>query len=260
MRKSYFSISTDSYAIKDVISILTAAGIDMDKLFFAKPMTFYLCRNLYVAYSFGEASYGFAFIHKFKQNVINYYNVKSMPQDYVLHKRSSKKRSIINFEEVKSYVKENFPSYNRVHFPDTFDTFEKTVKKYSLVKFYFSGTGSSMINVIFMNQNTGAVYFIFNFYDPPILLISNIFRIWTKCFKVYHHDHNRDNCLFTKELLDQLKFTIIDVMYSIRTSKWKNIDQCYNLYERARDFYNNALKIINGKIINYTFREINCTL
>ena len=258
-KTSYFAISTDSYAIKDVQSILEASGIDESRLLYIRPKTFYHCKNLYIAYSFSQSAYGFAFLPKFKHTILNYYKIKSVPLNYVLHQRRSSKRSIINFEEVKNFVKMNFPVYNWVHFPDIFDTFERTVREFSRIKFYFSGTGSSMMNIIFMKQDTGAVYYIFNFYDPPVLLISNIFRIWTKCFKIYDHNHFQSNCVFTKELLDKLKFTMIDVMYSMNNSRWKDSDQCYNLYEVTRNFYIDALDVINSNIINYTLQKVNCS-
>lgn len=255
--KSYFSLSTDCYEINDIMSILSASGINENRITFIEPKTFYYCKNLYMVYGFTQAAYGFAFLPKFKKNILEYYGIESTPENYVIHRRGGAKRAINNFKEVCYFVKANFPEYGWTLFPNVFPTFRQTVVQYSRVKFYFSSTGSSMTNIIFMKENTGAVYYIFDFYDPPVIFVSNIFRIWTKCFKLYDHKHFRDNCTFTKTLLDLLKITMIDVMCSMETLQWKSSKQCHNMYDEVEGFYNKSLDVLEKNIRDYTLQEVN---
>ena len=239
IRRSHYVINNDSFRVKYLREILTSAGINMSKVAFLDPNNFYYTRNIYISYSFYPNGYSFGFILKLKKNILSHYNLKyENPSSYILHRRKNYARSINNFDFVYKNIQSTFPNITWEIMPNTLDTFIETLKIFIRAKFYFSATGSSMMNILFMKKGMGCAYYFFNSIDPPVIITSIVSNIWSACFEIPNLDHRISNCHFSMSDIKNLVNTFKKVFYAIEFKRWPQTSECHVLKYNKSELFN----------------------
>lgn len=132
----------------------------------------------------------------------------------------NRNRHILEFPELVKACQKHFEGNIDVRELAEYKSLEEAVKQYSPIKIFFSPTGSSIINCMFMAENTGIVCCLGDLNDPPAECAAKVLHKWMITVAVpgmKHHAADKGSLPHESAIK-----SIEAVMYAIEHQEWQN--------------------------------------
>lgn len=222
-------------------------------------------KKIYYVNSPRRCSNGIPLCKRVREFYMKYFST-GPPSMYVLHRRVSNTRTIMNFDELFSYVKKNIPNYDWKVLVDSFKSMRESILVHSSIKLLVGSTGSNIVNTLFFKESSGTVYFLTSHIDTPIILLTEVAHVWSYFFRLRDHSyhHFAHNITLTKHDFKVLKFCITQCLYAIKNHKWLQeakcavihpLDNCLESTKQLFNIYFNKYKYNISKEIKFTLGE-----
>lgn len=219
--KSKSSLLITPYGLDEVIKeIFSLLGF---KMYIVVPKdNFIFARNIYMIINKHISTYNANQIfYKFKEAIIEklgYLGTDAFR--YVIFTRQKyRSRYIKNYKEIYLRCQQDFKDKKWDIYPPMFENFSVTVLRFLEIKFFVGTVGSNSCNLIFSNNNVGAVFFCSKRWDY-VFIITYINRVYTEIIMTDSFAHyGRFGIYFPYNIA---KNAIENVMYALDNKRWKN--------------------------------------
>lgn len=228
LNKSYIMFCNYS-SIQITDELFTIVGIDKSRLFNSSSKEFVYTDSAYLVYGFFRAHYGFIALIYFKNLIFKRYNIDNHPSKYLIQMRSKGYRFITNHKKVTKYIIDKFKSNKwDVIYDSNCSDFISLVKLYAKTKFLFCATGSSALNIVFMSEGTGCVYYKCNLFDTPVYIQSFLSRIYTSAFQIKGY-HYSTSLTFISDDFVNLFMCFKSTFYAMDRGMWPSSSKCFHV-------------------------------